>query len=771
MNISTGGPHILLFERDQQLATLVLSELQLAGYSCHTARTAVEVFDAIARHSIRLVLVNLAQAATARREFWVALDAQRRDHKVQVLTFLCANLASYGPRDVEDRPQNTMADIEIDGMAGVMQMVDAIRSRVPSGSSETGLSTMPRVPKIATTPPTNTGSYPAAPSTPPSTPSSSTRNEGGLLHTTFYSDQNAHIIPSKSALSALSQPPTNTGSIPVQPATTNPAHIEPYPIQSPATGMGLTEEESYSEKIRAVLNPGQRSAGQFSLGENSYVTQQNYQETQSSNTTPSMPAPSDSALQQLANGQFRTDTSNESGLAQLSRMLQGFRAPAHEEPPTTPPPSPVPTMPAPIPTTPTTVTPEPTINTHSHNNKPTTSGNIDYQIVDPLPPTADKFAQPSPFDTLPPSLPYEETRSSSPVHTIIEREEHLSNIDIPSHTDQLQQPSGPIKAYIPSSPRTTYSNLNEPAGVQPLRASPIQDMPIERTPASHTQNDGTRRSSVQTHLHYSQQSNTPSQVTTNPTPLASIASPMPPTTAAPAQTQTQTPPAQTPATPKQTAHQSQPAEVNTQLQSEELKGMLKTVLEKKAEFELNSKKENPAPSPAQPQKQPQQPENWSQEKQRTSIEESMSTNSAMLLDIVQSLPPMPELSAQQQGVQPQVLNGRATRSLNQVLLDGHLVPQDRLEVAQNIQRMLRGVDLNYQLGEILLMFKLLTPDQLLAAGLVSYGLINTTQISALGRIRQELHALGLEYDLENLLILFRILTPEQLREVRSSMQS
>jgi hypothetical protein len=76
--------------------------------------------------------------------------------------------------------------------------------------------------------------------------------------------------------------------------------------------------------------------------------------------------------------------------------------------------------------------------------------------------------------------------------------------------------------------------------------------------------------------------------------------------------------------------------------------------------------------------------------------------------------------------------------------------------------------MNYQLGEVLLMFKLLTPDQLLAASLVGYGLITRTQISALGRIRQELHAIGLEYDLENLVILFRILTPEQLREARSS---
>ena len=128
------------------------------------------------------------------------------------------------------------------------------------------------------------------------------------------------------------------------------------------------------------------------------------------------------------------------------------------------------------------------------------------------------------------------------------------------------------------------------------------------------------------------------------------------------------------------------------------------------------------------------------------------------------------MPAATQQVQPQALQGHATRTLGSVLLEGHLIPQSRLEVAQNIQRMLRGVDLNYQLGEILLMFKLLTPDQLLAASLVSYGLLTTQQIVALGRIRHELHAIGLEYDLEALLILFRILTPEQLREVRSSWQ-
>src|SRR6266568_8822436 len=103
MNVSNSATHILLFERDQQLTALLTSEFQLAGYECHAARTAVEVFDAIARHPIRLVLVNLAQAAAGRREFWVALDAQRRGRGLQVFTFRCLNIAGYGPMDADER--------------------------------------------------------------------------------------------------------------------------------------------------------------------------------------------------------------------------------------------------------------------------------------------------------------------------------------------------------------------------------------------------------------------------------------------------------------------------------------------------------------------------------------------------------------------------------------------------------------------------------------------------------------------------------------------
>src|SRR5579862_4515643 len=145
MTIHSGGPHILLFERDQQLTALLMNELQLAGYECHAARTAVEVFDAIARFSIRLVLVDLAQAAAGRREFWVALDAQRRGRGVQVFTFRCMNIAGYGVDDPDERARIVLTDMEVDGMLGVMNLVDAVRARIPGSATTSSTGSFARV--------------------------------------------------------------------------------------------------------------------------------------------------------------------------------------------------------------------------------------------------------------------------------------------------------------------------------------------------------------------------------------------------------------------------------------------------------------------------------------------------------------------------------------------------------------------------------------------------------------------------------------------------
>jgi hypothetical protein len=79
------------------------------------------------------------------------------------------------------------------------------------------------------------------------------------------------------------------------------------------------------------------------------------------------------------------------------------------------------------------------------------------------------------------------------------------------------------------------------------------------------------------------------------------------------------------------------------------------------------------------------------------------------------------------------------------------------------------VDMDFRLGELALLFKFLSPDQLLAALLVSRGLVSPQQIAALGRIKQELGGSGMGYDLETLLLMFHILPAEELRALRSEL--
>lgn len=671
MNISTGGPHILLFERDQQLTALIISEFQLAGYECHTARTAVEVFDALARYPVRIVLVDLAQAAAARREFWVALDAQRRGRGIQVLTFHCSNIAGYGPRDPEERSQNTAADLDIDGMLGLMKLVDEVRNRVPGTTSTTN--TMPRVPRVTATPQTT----PSAPAQRTGSLAPVTMNNGNSFRTSPVAENTANSVPPRNASGIYSQ---STLSTPVAPTPGGRMGFN-APSATPNGARG-TKTASYTDKIRAVLYPNQRN---WSTQGNAPV--QAPQEQPQANMMLDGGQPSQMGtgnatdLQRLANGQSGTE---ESGLAQLSRLAQANYAPA---PP------------------------------------------VQYETS------------------------WDNNQAQANIQPIMEARFTQSGLG----TEQAFVNMGAVDYAPATSPEQVSGNV----GTQSLRASPIQDIPIDRAGGSQAGIEGGKRSGTVSHTNYGQQ-----QAPVALPPLASIANPPPaPLIQASGTMYAPSTPsvAQTPQTPlsylskhveKEEARvDNQPATPAQTVEMPDDNGLedIGSLFVEPSEARLQNK--------------------VSQEQGQTGKEADMAQNrNTMLFDIMQSLPPMPPISSQPQTVQAQVLNGRATRSLGSVLLAGHLVPQNRLEVAQNIQRMLRGVDLNYQLGEILLMFKLLTPDQLLAASLVSYGMITTTQVSALGRIRQELHSIGLEYDLESLLILFRILTPEQLREAKSGMQ-
>ncbi len=670
MNFSTGGPHILFFERDQQMATLLSSEFQLAGYECHSARTAVEVFDAIARYSVRILLVNLAQAAAGRREFWVALDTQRRGRGVQVFTYQCKNIASYGSSissdDLDERPYIIKPDIEVDGMLGVVNLLEAVKRGTRSPGNGTGANAgTGGMPRIAATPLVNGRAMQAQPVAQPMMPMAPPGDKTAPLPAV-----NPNGTPGNSGF----QRPTpssqqTTGPVSVVNAT-QPSQAEMVAgsetFQSPPV-------QSVPQQFRAVIYPGQQSWSKNNQA----------------------PERQESSI--IDNGQKGQATTMESGLAQLSRMVEEQKASAQDN------------------------------------------------MYDGLPtPTA-------------PVLPVEETSAPWQIASTV----------------------------APAAPSSASS--------LPLRASPIQDMPPGRDDYSNS--NGMRSASIdnrdRTEAMRSENPAFAGNVQAPPaTPLSVLASmmetaaspvPVSPTPSiierevSPTAVTLETTMSKGNGNGRAGEHRADEATKLPNVDSREgnvngqgLQASLQAALQ--AQAQQAQAANPPALKAAVP---PAVPEPRTQQATTTpEVEADLSPAAdTTLLDIMQSLPPISSPSPQQSSqssVQASVLTGRATRSLESVLLEGHLVPQDRLEVAENIQRMLRGVDMNYQLGEILLMFKLLTPDQLLAASLVSYGLLTTTQIRALGRIRQELHSIGLEYDLENLLILFRILSPEQLREVRAS---
>jgi hypothetical protein len=692
MNISTGGPHILLFERDQQLAVLFTSEFQLAGYECHTARTAVEVFDAIARYPIKIVLVNVAQAAAARREFWVALDSQRRGRGVQVLTLRCTNIAGYGPHDSEDRSQ-AMVDVEIDGMLGIVNLIDTVRTRIPGNGIKANTGTMPRMPRMVT---------PAPPTQMPPSPSTISRTTASQYSPSLNGLFNNSTIARPSANDMQSSPQPRSLS-PVQPPPSTPAAAAHMASSMPTSPLADTPSEAmnggtstYTDKIRAVLYPNQRvwtpqGNGAISTPPENRAT---YEPSSYSPSPPPMPsAPAEATtLQRLANGQIGTEGQQESGLAQLSRMLQERQSSQQQ------------------------VADYPIRNTYS------------YQATELQQTEGPSFPAPN----IPPGL-----TSTAAMNYAMQTPVRP--------TPAPENPVAPVNYAAPTPTRPAQAPEHTTISAQPLRASPIQDIPAERPASGHSNTEGVRRAEAIARAAYGQSPQTPAAIP----PLASIAAQPAPRPVKPLPMRG----------PHVEAIEEEQAYITEEPEEE-------TLHQISGELVSNEKVKNKASVPETTITE----EALLISELGAEVDLGLSPNNALLLDIMQSLPPMPPAPPQPSQVQPQVLNGRATRTLNSVLLEGHLVPQNRLEVAQRIQRMLRGVDLNYQLGEILLMFKLLTPDQLLAASLVSYGMITTAQISALGRIRQELHAIGLEYDLENLVILFRILTPEQLREVRSSWQ-
>ncbi len=777
MNVTSGGPHILLFERDQQLTTLLSSELALAGYEVHTARTAVEVFDSIARFPVRLIMVDLAQAQAGRRELWVALDAQRRGRGVQVFTYRCANIGGFGPDDPDDRVETVVTDMEVDGPESAGLLVDAVRARVP-GSTVTTSAPARQAPAAQNTRASETYAQPqpapqAAPTYQPMQqaspayqpqPAYQPMQQASPVYqqpqpvyqqppqpapqpqpayqpmqqaSPVYQQQPQPapqaapvqvVVPTQQASPVYQQMP-----IPQTPPAAQPQPLQgtlrPQPQEAPPPPARPAENQraghsSFTDKIRAVFYPSSQSFSTVSETANT-SNNQNQHPAQYQNSDVQ---PRPRASQRFAEADYPT--------------TQNTREEMYPSPATAPSVAPnqqpyVTYTNAPAAGNGQAVHEESGLDQLSRllrESQPSPQsaqvyGNVQQQ-QQPSPQNAQVYGNVQQQQSSPQSAQVYGNVQQQPQPSAARPGLTIDPQEIQDFRSQILQAVRMDEAHERSN-TAQVRPVDVPDVRSQLRASPIQDIPFEQEMANRKGPANTIAPAVAENLVRSAMMLPPSAPGQGMQQL-SQAAPASFTVASPDTPVAPTDGSQIQEISPQPRHTSGPLSLDEEISlSEQVRASLQQTISRRPEVK---------------------------------------TSDDMLLDIVKSLPPMSP-APQPPQPQPQVLNGRATRSLGSVLLEGHLVPQERLQVAQHVQRMLRGVDLNYQLGEILLMFKLLTPDQLLAASLVSYGMISTIQISALGRIRQELHAMGLEYDLESLLILFRILSPEQLREVRASWSS
>jgi hypothetical protein len=127
---NTTSPLVVLFERDDTIAVPLLSQLRMTGYDVRAARTPVELFGMLGKQLVALVLVDLGNATAGRREFWVALDAQRRGRSLQVMTFRFITPANALDPDF-DPAARALADVEVRGVQEFQKVLDGVRQRIP----------------------------------------------------------------------------------------------------------------------------------------------------------------------------------------------------------------------------------------------------------------------------------------------------------------------------------------------------------------------------------------------------------------------------------------------------------------------------------------------------------------------------------------------------------------------------------------------------------------------------------------------------------------
>jgi hypothetical protein len=576
---SGNQPLIVVFDRDESLVGLLIGQLRAQGYEGRSARTPVEVFDLIARYPVRLALVNLGQAATGRREFWVALDAQRFGRGVQVITYRYV-VPGVDP-DVPDG--SSRPDVEVRGPQALGALVDAVRAKIPPPPRET--------------------------------PDSS------------------FLVAKAPGLSAHDQPSPFPPPVPPSFAPQTPPSFAP---QAPPVLPPLGKPQEYSARqqgISGILNLSRGApAGQMP----------EFMPVSGGAGVPGMPP---------ANGGWMPEANRMPAPPPSAAPLSGVN-----EPPRAP---------------------------QRGNGRVEPPGGAAYN---PSLPMGDLAAISDAINALAAAGAPGYQQAAAAVHTMQAAPPPRNE---PDRWPPGQSYGGPERGAMPG-PAASY-----PAPVAPgLPESRQPSGPMGGVDQTNQGNPPPARGAAET-LYMGQKA------------FAELG---------------------------RTGEAMPPPDTRS-----------RTVAGTMDEYNYGRRVSSSMP------------------------EMGAQQQAAPSRRLMGEAEPMAGRSypASPQQLAPIVAPGQVERSLGNVLVEGQLVSQQRLEVALGIQRLLRGVDLDYRLGEVLLTFKFLTHDQLLAAVLVSRGLVTPAQVASIGRIKQELHAIGMEYDLENLLILFRMLSSEQLREIRA----
>ncbi|HEU5367206.1 MAG TPA: hypothetical protein VFU69_02030 [Ktedonobacterales bacterium] len=598
---------IVIFERDESLSGLLLGQLRAQGYEGRTARTPVEVFDLIARYPVRLALVNLGQPATSRREFWVALDAQRFGRGVQVITY------SYVVPGVEpDLPAGSgRPDVEVRGPQGISALIEAVRAKLPPPPRETPDSSFllgSKTPGLSANGQPTPGPQPGLPPTPLSgnPPEYAARQQpiAGILDLSHggRNGQPSEFLPLASSPGASRMNPADDGWVPLVPEASpmNGAAGQGAPpwmngrAEPPAAPAGMGASGWPGAGPRPEPPGNSQMNGANSNGANGMRTPGADVLASGGAFSPAMPMGDLAALSDAINALAAAGAPGYQHASAAAKAMNGAQSPGKE--------------------------PDPWLQGQSH-------------AVQEMGALTGRSAGNSYPVSAPPGMP--------------EERQAFGSLGAVNQSHQGGQPTERGAA------ETLY--MGQKAFVELGRAQESRQQPQE--------------------------------------------------------------------------------------------SRSRTIAGNLDEYE----QERRAPVTAMPGNGNQQP----------AASRRLGEATGPAANANQSA------SYQNQMLAPIVAPGQVERSLGNVLVEGQLVSQQRLEVALGIQRLLRGVDMDYRLGEVLLTFKFLTHDQLLAALLVSRGLVTPAQVASLGRIKQELHSIGMEYDLENLLILFRMLSSEQLREIRN----